>query len=93
MTMPKWIDPKITAGNVITLGVMIVGFFLWGARIEAQQNEHSKTMQKLEAADTILLNKIETTRDLAGSRQEAVLTRLTRIETILERLDKQASRP
>jgi hypothetical protein len=88
VSLPTWIDPKITAGNILTLAVMIVGFFIWGARLEARVDDYGKTIARLETSDIAMNAKIEASRELASGRQEAVLTRLARMEAILERLEK-----
>jgi outer membrane murein-binding lipoprotein Lpp len=93
MSVPRWFDAKITAGNLITIAVMLVGFFVWGARLEARVDDYGNKIVKLEAQDAAMTAKIDATRDNASLRQEAVLTRLTRIETILERWDKSGVRP
>lgn len=93
MTKPGWFDPKITAGNVITIAVMLVGFFLWGARLEARVDEQSKSLIELKATDVQFATRLEVSRDLAGSRQELILTKLTRLETIIERLERNGSKP
>ena len=92
MTTPNWIDPKITVGNIITLLVMIVGFFVWGVRLEAEVSTQTERIVKLEAADVKLTAQAESARDSGVARQEAVLTRLARIEAILERIDKGSGR-
>lgn len=89
MSRPAWFDAKITAGNVLTIAVMIVGFFIWGVRLEARVDEQGKALIELRATDANLASRLETARDLAGTRQEAVLSRLARIEAILERMDKR----
>lgn len=92
MTTPNWIDPKITVGNIITLLVMVVGSFIWGIRLEAEVSTQTERIVKLEAADVKLTAQAESARDSGMARQEAVLTRLARIEAILERIDKGSGR-
>jgi hypothetical protein len=89
MSLPNWLDPKITMGNVITLVVMIVGFFVWGVRLEGRVDVQGEKLAKLELADGKLTTQVDAARELASNRQEALLTRLARIEAILERLDKR----
>jgi FtsZ-binding cell division protein ZapB len=96
---PDWFDMKITLGNLITLSVFVVGFFAWGLKLEAkvdQKAEHIERLQKavdeLKSMDVITHSRIESLRDVASTRQEAVITRLARIETILERVEKSSNR-
>lgn len=93
MTKPQWFDAKVTMGNLITITVMVVGFFIWGVRLEARVDDQARSLSDLKATDTNMMGRIEAQRDLASTRQELVLTKLTRLETILERLEKSGVRP
>lgn len=96
MTVPKWIDPKITAGNIVTLAVMIVGFFVWGVRLEARVDHFAEKVGKLEAEDKGMAARIDAARDLATSRQEAIIREMSglrievaRMNAILERSERR----
>lgn len=96
MTVPKWIDPKITIGNIVTLAVMVVGFFVWGVRLEARVDHFAEKISKMESVDAKMSSQIDAARDLATNRQEALINRLGAVEAntaamraILERLERR----
>jgi hypothetical protein len=91
--MSKYVDMKITLGNIITLVAMLVAGTMAYARIEARVDEQGKALMKLETSDISMLAKLEAARDLASARQEAISSRLTRMEAILERIERNGSRP
>jgi hypothetical protein len=94
MTKPNWWKWEVTPGNVVSWIVIMVGVAIAYARVEARVDDAAKSISRLEAADVKLLLQIETARDLAVSRQEMILSRLSRIEAILDRVERNGtSRP
>ncbi len=103
MTAPKWIDPKVSIGNVLTffsvILAMVISYTQTQDRISAIQNEISivsrireSQILRIEAKDAGFDIDIRFLRDQAVSRQEVIVSRLSRIETILERLEKVSTK-
>jgi hypothetical protein len=88
MSKPEWWKWEVTPGNVVSWIVIAVGLVLAYSRVESRVDETAKMVIRLEASDTAMNARIEAARELATGRQEAVLTRLARMEAILERIEK-----
>ncbi len=93
MSMPKWIDPRITVGNIITVGVFVVSFFVWGIALEARVTTLSTEIGGIKAENERTASRANEAAREASTLEKTLLTRLTRIETILDRIDKKASSP
>ena len=93
MSMPKWIDPKITVGNILTIAVLLFGFFSWGIQLAARVDKISEEMSALKAQDVKIDDKLANLVRGSNDIEKMLLPRLTRIETILERIEKKSSTP
>jgi cell division septation protein DedD len=107
MAKPAWFDMKITLGNVITIVTVALGAIWWSSKLEARVDKFADIVIELKANDTKFATDLRTAetkfaaqldaaKDLAVSRQEAVINRLSvidarnaRIEAILERIERR----
>lgn len=80
----KWFKWEITPGNVISWLVIIGGMTATYSKLDARVDENTRVIAKLEAADVITQTRLDAQRDISGNRQEAIIARLTKIETLLD---------
>lgn len=99
------IPGKVRVPNTLPLGLIltltVAGVLGWtDLHRKIDQNERvlvdlraarGQSMAELRQGDAALSAAIEAVKDTAATRQEQILTRLTRIETILDRMDRQAA--
>lgn len=101
MTYPKWIEPRVTMGNIVTVFVTAIMLVISYTNLQATVTQTSAELVKTnariaentthdEATQQVLSGRIDTLRDAAMTRQEAIVARLARIEAILERVEKNS---
>lgn len=82
----------MTAGNVITwvttVGTIIYVYGQLSANVDNMRNE----LQRMQNTDIALQRQIDVMRDLNTVRQIDISTKMTRLETILERMEGKADR-
>lgn len=76
-------------GNIITLCVIIAGFITGYTRLESTGNANSTAIVRLESKDDTLQKQLDTLRDIISQQQLLVASKLSRIETIVERIEKR----
>lgn len=83
---------EITPGNVVSW-LLIVGGFVYGYSQLSTKVEHiSAAVARLENSDNVLQAQINVMRDLSTARQLDISTKMTRLETILERQEGKLDR-
>lgn len=87
------IKPDINYGNVLTLVSMIVAIVVGYTKLETRVESLSLEIRANSARDEVLLTQFSTLRDLSFARQELISNKLTRIETVLERVEKAQQAP
>lgn len=78
-------------GNIITLVVIVFGAIVGYTRLEASSSDNSRSIVKLEAKDDSIQRQIDLLKDNFNQQQLQVNGKLSRIETILERIEKKQS--
>jgi len=78
-------------GNIITLVVIVFGAIVGYTRLEASSSDNSRAIVKLEAKDDSIQRQIDLLKDNFNQQQLQVNGKLSRIETILERIEKKQS--
>lgn len=100
MTMSKILAWKaeVTPGNIVSWGMTLIAAVVVVVWLQADVRDLTKSQErlldrvlKLEAADLVFNARLAAITEQASSRQEVIVTRLTRIETILERVEKNSS--
>lgn len=86
--------PEVTPGNLVSWA-LVVGGFVYGysslnAKVDNQTAaivELKTAIGKMEGTDAQLQAQINVLRDLSTTRQIDISTKMTRLETILERME------
>ena len=60
-----WIEPKISIGNLLTLGILLAGMLIGYTNLQNEVQHNSKRISALSAADTRRSNQIST--DIVGA--------------------------
>lgn len=76
-------------GNIITLCVIVAGFIAGYTRLEGSATANQTSITRLEARDEAFQKQIDTLREAINQQQLLVTSKLSRIETIVERIEKR----
>jgi len=91
--MPKWIDPKISLGNLITVATMLLAAIVAYVQLSDQVKASAVDISALKRTDQEIISRVDAMREAGSSRQETVVHRLARIEAILERMERGQNAP
>ena len=96
--LPWWLDPKITIGNIVSTALIIAGFAYGYSELVATTRQTIGHTVRLEKQDedfrvqmSSLRTEISALRENSNTRQFEVVTKLARIEAILERVERSQS--
>lgn len=83
---------EITPGNVVSW-LLIVGGFVYGySQLNGKVDNIVASIARMENTDAALQAQINVIRDLSTARQIDISTKMTRLETILERQEGKLDR-
>lgn len=89
MSLPKWLDPKISLGNILTIATALVAIVAGWVEVKADNRRQDTELAALRRADDEL--KLSVKEAATGLRSD-ILEIKTRSDLILEKLvEKQQS--
>lgn len=77
--------PDITMGNIVSWALVVGGFVYGYSQLNSKVDNIASSIAELKNTDVQLQAQINVIRDLSTTRQIDISTKLTRLETILER--------
>lgn len=78
---------EITPGNLVSWALIIGGFVYGYSQLNGKVDAIAATISRMEGTDTQLQAQINVLRDLSTTRQIDISTKMSRLETILERTE------
>ncbi len=81
LTVPGWLDLKVSLGNLLTIGTILVAGIVSYSRMDGRVTENEKALTK---AEIVYIRK-----DVADLRQEALTVRLEDLKSQLDRVEKK----
>lgn len=87
MAGPGWLDLKLSLGNIVTIGTVLVGLSVGWARIEERDGQQAEEIAALKAADAQRAAEI---RSMGEALRVELREVKAKTDTILEKLvDRQ----
>ena len=86
--MPTWIEPKISIGHIGTTIVVLLSLAMAYQRVQDSIATIQAEVQTARAERKVLELEIRSIREIASARQESIVSRLARIEALLEQLSR-----
>lgn len=86
------VKPDVTYGNIVSWVIVVIGFVYGYSQLNSKVDHIAVTLLSMQQTDTNLQSQINAQRDIGTARQIDISTKMTRLETILERIDGKADR-